>query len=102
MMLPENTWRRVRSASDPATGERTVLLSAVFAGVRLWCEKHWSKPDMVSGERVLVHERFTWLNPEDVRHPGRWQSSAEGALREMEQSKLNEEQMAQLDPEQIP
>ncbi len=101
-MLPENTWRRVRSTSDPESGERVVLLSGVFNGVRLWCEKHWSRPDAQTSERKLMHERFTWMNPEDVRHPGRWQSSAQGAMAAMEEARRNEEQLAQLDPEKIP
>lgn len=100
--MPENDWRRVRSTSDPETGERVVLLSGVFTGVRPWCEKHWSKPEMESGERTLLHERFTWLNPEDARHPGRWQSSAQGAMAAMEEARRNEEQLAQLDTEKIP
>lgn len=99
-MMPENTWRRVRSTSDPESGERVVLLSGVFEGVRLWCEKHWSKPDAPTGERALLHERFTWMNPEDVRHPGRWQSSAENALRAMREAQLQEEELAQ--PEKNP
>lgn len=101
-MMRENEWRQVRSTSDPATGERVVLLSGVFEGVRLWCEKHWSKPHHEGSQRTLLHERFTWLNPEDVRHPGRWQSSARGALDAMAQSKLHEEQMAQIGENPIP
>lgn len=73
-MMPENTWRKVRVHTDPETGERVVLLSGVFDGVRLWCEKHWSKPG-ADGERTLLHERF-WSND-----PGRVDRTAEAALK---------------------
>lgn len=101
-MMPENTWRRVRSSSDPETGERVVLLSGVFEGVRLWCEKHWSKPHHESGERSLLHERFMYDDPHDPQSgTGAWRT-AEEALAYARKHAHDKNELAQLDPERIP
>lgn len=72
-MMPENIWRKVRVTDDAVERTRVVLLSGVFDGVRLWCEKHWSAPDQ-EGERLLKGERFYTTDPE------RAHSSAQAAL----------------------
>lgn len=62
-MMPENIWRRVRSAENAVDKTRKVLLSGVFQGVRLYCEKHWSAPDQ-DGERKLMTERYYSTDPD--------------------------------------
>ena len=62
-MMPENIWRKVRVTDDAQERTREVLLSGVFDGLRLWCEKHWSAPDQL-GDRTLLNDRYYTTDPE--------------------------------------